>query len=557
MGVAVAWASWWMRWLGMGWIALPVAVFAGLAIYHDRTLRALKRARPAIAHYEYCLARVKDQWAGKGRRGEDLQPANHPYAADLDLFGAGSLFELLCTARTRAGECVLADWLNAPASADTVRARQEALAELRGGLDLREDLALLGTDVAAGVLPEVLVKWASAPRAFASQGPRIIAIAVGAFNTLALLAWPVLGTGPSPFVFGLIVALLLSRSAFGKEAQRVIEAIDEPRRELDLLAQVLARLERERFEHGRLRDVHAVLTAGGVRASACIERLRKLAAAYEARNNQLFAVFALMLMWDVHFAYAFESWRDRYGANVKRWLDAVGELEALCSLAAYHYERPDDPFPGIADTGAVFDGADIGHPLLPSANCVRNSVRLDAATRLFIVSGSNMSGKSTLLRTVGVNTVLALAGAPVRAKSLRVSPLAIGATLRVQDSIQSGDSRFYAEIRRMRQLSQVADAPLPLLFLLDEILHGTNSHDRKIGAEALIRRFLGAGGIGLVTTHDLALTDAVNEFAPHAVNVHFEDHIENGKLAFDYTMRPGVVQKSNALELMRGIGLDI
>ena len=310
-------------------------------------------------------------------------------------------------------------------------------------------------------------------------------------------------------------------------------------------------------KHGRLRELHADLISENVRASACIKRLHKLIAAHEMRNNQLFAVVALMLMWDVHFAYAFEAWRKRYGASVKKWLDALGELEALCSLAAYHYERPGDPFPEIAGQEPVFDGVDVGHPLLASTACVRNTVRLDEKTRLFMVSGSNMSGKSTLLRTVGINVVLALAGAPVRAKALRVSPLAVGATLRVQDSIQSGDSRFYAEIRRLHQLSEIAGGSVPILFLLDEILHGTNSHDRKIGAEAVIRRFLDSGGIGLVTTHDLALTQAVDAFAPVAVNVHFEDHIEDGKLAFDYTMRPGVVEKSNALELMRRIGLDV
>jgi hypothetical protein len=555
--VCVVWASWWMNWFNMFWVALPAASFVCLAVAHDRTLRALGRARLAVAHYDRCLARVNDTWAGKGRRGDDLLPASHPYAADLDIFGAGSLFELLCAARTRAGEQVLADWLSAPACADIIRARQEALAELRDGLDLGEDLALLGADVDPGVLPDVLVKWANAPQAFTTNGPRIVAFVVGVYNILALIAWPLFGTGPSPFVLGLIAAIMLARFAGGAAAKGVLHAIEEPGRELDVLAKVLARLERERFEHGRLRDLHADLTSGGVPASVCIERLRKLLSAHESRNNQLFAGIALMLMWDVHFAYAFESWRKRHGANVKKWLDALGELEALCSLAAYHYERPDDPFPEIGGQDAVFDGIDVGHPLLSSALCVRNSVRLDAKTRLFIVSGSNMSGKSTLLRTVGINVVLALAGAPVRAKSLHVSPLAVGATLRVQDSIQSGDSRFYAEIRRLHRLSQIASGPLPLLFLLDEILHGTNSHDRKIGAEAVIRRFLDSGGIGLVTTHDLALTQAVDAFAPVAINVHFEDHIEDGKLAFDYTMRPGVVQKSNALELMRRIGLDI
>ena len=196
--------------------------------------------------------------------------------------------------------------------------------------------------------------------------------------------------------------------------------------------------------------------------------------------------------------------------------------------------------------------------MLPRMRCVRNDVCLSGETRLLLLSGSNMSGKSTLLRTVGINTVLALAGAPVCAARLRVSPLVVGATLRIQDSLQAGRSRFYAEIMRLRQLLDLAKAsPPPLLFLLDEILHGTNSHDRRLGAEGVVRSLLGRGAIGLVTTHDLALTHLAELLAPQAVNTHFADRIDGDQITFDYHMRPGVVQHSNALALMRAVGLKV
>jgi DNA mismatch repair ATPase MutS len=188
---------------------------------------------------------------------------------------------------------------------------------------------------------------------------------------------------------------------------------------------------------------------------------------------------------------------------------------------------------------------------------VCNDVSLNKETRILIVSGSNMSGKSTLLRTIGINAVLAFAGAPVRARHLRISPLVIGSSIRVRDSLQEGTSRFYAEITRLRKIVELADSQLPLLFLLDELLHGTNSHDRRIGAEAVIKGLAAKGAIGLLTTHDLALSSIADALAPHAVNVHFEDHLENGKMVFDYRLHPGVVRKSNALELMRSIGLDV
>jgi DNA mismatch repair ATPase MutS len=242
---------------------------------------------------------------------------------------------------------------------------------------------------------------------------------------------------------------------------------------------------------------------------------------------------------------------------VRQWLDAAGQIEALCALANYAYEHPADPFPEFTEGGPCLEGEGLAHPLIVGSRAVRNDVRLCGEPAVLVVSGSNMSGKSTLLRTVGVNAVLAMAGAPVRARRLRLTPLAVGASIRTLDSLHSGTSRFYVEITRIRLLVELAKGPLPLLFLLDELLQGTNSHDRRIGAEAVIRTLVDRGAIGVLTTHDLALADIANALAPRARNVHFEDHLAEGKITFDYHLRPGVVEKSNALELMRSIGLDV
>jgi DNA mismatch repair ATPase MutS len=284
----------------------------------------------------------------------------------------------------------------------------------------------------------------------------------------------------------------------------------------------------------------------------------------DARRNALFAPVGFALMWSLHFALAIEGWRRREGPRIGPWLEAIGEFEALCALASHAYEHPDDPFAEICDeSGPLYDGEDLGHPLLPEGECVRNTVRLGGPDgvlpRAWIVSGSNMSGKSTLLRTVGVNAVLAQAGAPVRARSLRISPLRLGATIRIHDSLLGGSSRFYAEISRMKQLMDLADGEAPLLFLLDEILHGTNSHDRRIGATALLFELLRAGAIGLVTTHDLALSEAAgdDDDAGQVENVHFSDRLEDDRLVFDYKVQPGVVRGSNAIKLMRSVGLRV
>jgi DNA mismatch repair ATPase MutS len=238
-------------------------------------------------------------------------------------------------------------------------------------------------------------------------------------------------------------------------------------------------------------------------------------------------------------------------------MEVIGDFEALLSLAAYTHEHPADPFPQFVEGPASFAATDLGHPLIPAERVVRNNLSISGKTRILLVSGSNMSGKSTLLRTVGINTVLAMAGAPVRARSLQLTELQIGASIRINDSLHDGSSRFYAEITRLRQLFDLVQGSRPLLFLLDELLQGTNSWDRRRGAEGIVRAFAARGAIGLISTHDLALTDISGLPEGALVNVHFQDELQSGRMIFDFKLRDGVVTKSNAMELMRSIGLEV
>jgi DNA mismatch repair ATPase MutS len=265
----------------------------------------------------------------------------------------------------------------------------------------------------------------------------------------------------------------------------------------------------------------------------------------------------LPLLYPIQTALAAERWRRENGAAVGAWVEVVGECEALISLAAHSYEHPDDPFPEFVSGPACFEAIAAGHPLLPAARCVRNDVSVCGPTRVLLISGSNMSGKSTLLRTVGINTALAMAGAPVRCRALKLTPLQVGASIRINDSLHEGSSRFYAEITRLRQLYSLIEGQLPLLFLLDELLQGTNSSDRRVGAEGIVRAFVERGAIGLISTHDLALTELHGLDARALHNVHFQDELENGRLRFDFKLREGVVTRSNGVELMRSIGLNV
>ena len=556
VGVAIWWFVVKPGVLTIWWLALPVIVFVGLVFFHERVRQASRLAQRGVAFYERGIARLEDSWSGQGEPGTDFLDSKHPYAQDLDLFGTGSLFELLCTARTRGGECILAEWLQTPASLEEIRARQEAVEELRSKLDLREQLALRGEEMRTGVHPQQLVTWAEAPVLLDLQRERVVAATLVSLTVAMLGGWA--GFGLSSLFF------LMALGAQGMFAFRlrtrvlqVITGVAPANRDLRLLVEVLVCFEAEHFTCPRLVALRTALETRGAPPSQQIRRLGRLINLLESRNNQLFIPIAAVLLWTTQVALAIEAWRRVSGPAVARWLAAIGELEALGSLAGYAYEHPADPYPEIVREGPRFEGEGLGHPLIPDDHCVRNDVHLGDPVCVLIVSGSNMSGKSTLLRTVGINAVLALAGAPVRARRLRISPLALGATVRIQDSLQAGSSHFYAEITRLRILMDLAHGPRPLLFLLDEIFHGTNSHDRQIGAEAIIRSFLKRGAIGLVTTHDLALTRVADSLAPQAANVYFEDHLENGRLIFDYCMRPGVVQKSNALALMRAVGLEV
>jgi hypothetical protein len=506
--------------------------------------------------------------------GDDFADSGHPYAPDLDLFGHGSVFERLCSARSGAGQARLAAFLSAPADAPAVRARQNAVRALRDRLDLRETLALIGKEETprrgrSRTNDESLAAWGEAPTVLpVGDAHRAVAGALAALG-VATLAAGGLGHGWLMFVVALLAGQIYVLR-LGSGVRTVLRDVERRAGDLSLLAGLLAHIEREPITDANnapvplLADLRQMLHGqdGQPPPSVRLRGLQTRIEWHQARHNPFFAPAALVLLWDAQFAFALESWRRRNGPRLRGWIEAAAAWEALCALAGYTYERPDDPFPEIADIGPLFEADGLAHPLLSAASAIRNDVRLggEHGPRLLLVSGSNMSGKSTLLRAIGVNVVLALAGAPVRAIRLRLSPLSIGASLRTQDSLQEGVSRFYAEILRLKQIVDIAErGPYPLLFLLDEILAGTNSADRRAGADALVRALVEKGAIGLVTTHDLALTRLVESLGDgRAANVHFEDHLdENGRITFDYRLRPGVVEKSNALALMRAVGLDV
>jgi hypothetical protein len=560
LAVIMLWGSLRGHYFSRWWLAVPVAAFIAIAAYHSRILRSRELAQRAVAFYKKRIARIEDRWPGSGETGDRFDDPHHVYAADLDLFGDASLFQLISTARTRMGEDTLAQWLLAPSAVEQIRERHAAVDELRDQLDLREDIAVLGEDVGVGVHPEALTQWAESPNQMKPPSLRWLALLLAMLAVSAAVVWAVWRIA-TPFVAIVVIEAVVTYR-LKKPLEAVLHGTELAFRDLDLLSGVLARLESHTFRAPPLQALQRELLTSGVRSSQAIARLRTLVDLIDSRHNVFTRIVDAPLMYSVQLAFAAERWRLTHGNSLRLWTNAVGRIEALLSLSAYSFEHPSDPFPIFTGDVASLAAEELGHPLVAAATCVRNDVSICGETRVLLISGSNMSGKSTLLRAVGLNVVLAMAGAPVRARSLTLTPLQVGASIRVNDSLREGSSRFYAEITRLRQIFDLAGCDIagndpPLLFLLDELLQGTNSKDRRIGAEGIVRSLVARGAIGLISTHDLALTDIGGAVAGHLHNVHFQDELANGRMSFDYKLRDGIVTKSNGLELMRSIGLEV
>lgn len=550
VGLVYAWAAW------SGWpvapLGIPVVAFGALVVAHARVLARRAALQQQCAVYEDGLARLGETWSGQGRDGEIYVPQHHAYAEDLDLFGPASLFSRLNTCRTALGEEVLAAWLLDGASREDAEARVGAVKELAAQTALREDVATLGRPKRVEVRGETLLAWAHAPATLAARGWDIWC-AINGIVLVVILGAAISWSNLAPLLLLFSVNLLALGLLRGRLAAQQSWA-EASERQWQLLAALFMRFEGASLQHSRLLALRAVIHQPEP-ASQSFLRLDRLVYLLQVPLNQFFLPIAVLTLWPIVFGRALERWRATHGPHFRSWLDALGELEALCAIGTYAHEHPEHTWATFCEA-PCFRATGLAHPLLPAARRVANDIVLDSSQRLLVISGSNMSGKSTLLRSIGINAVLAMAGAPACAERLELAPLAVGATMRVHDSIQEGASRFYAEVLRLRLLLELAAGPRPLLFLCDEILHGTNSHDRLEGARAVIQAFQTAGAIGALSTHDLALT-AMGEELDAAVNVHLQDDYVGDRLTFDYRLREGVVGKSNALALMRGAGLPV
>jgi hypothetical protein len=541
----------------LAWLLPAVVAFIGLIAWHRRVVIANVSASRSAAYFARGLDRLRDQWRDGGPTGESHADPAHPYTSDLDLFGRGSLLQYLCDAHTPVGRDTLAGWLRASADPEAIRARQAAVAELRPNVDVRKVAGILGDFAKPAPQKRTLLTWPQASPVLTGRVGPALAYLLGLFGIAGVVGWVEFGTGPSPLLLVVIVEVIV----LARYWPRIREVTRDARAlltELDSFLPILRLVERRPFKSPLLQALYRRLTEDGDLPSRRAARLAKLLENWDTvTRNQFVLPFAIVIMLPMHLAFAIDRWRQRDGRRVRFWLEAVGEFEAVCSLSAFAYEHPEYAFPEILTGPPCVEAEALAHPLLPANRRVANDVRLGGEPALLLVSGSNMSGKSTLMRAVGVNVVLALAGAPVCATRMRVSRVQVATAMRQADSLTEGVSAFYAEIRRLQAIRDLAGGSLPVLFLLDEILRGTNSHDRRIGAEAVVQALLDRGAIGMVSTHDLALAEIVDRLGPTAANVHFEDQLKDGQVTFDYRLRPGVVPRGNGIVLLRLLGFEV
>lgn len=555
VGVAILF-FWYVGQLPLAWLSVPVIVFVFSMLIHDKIVDRLDAARRKSEMYQSGLSRLNNDWSGRGDSGERYHDATHDYSADLDLFGDGSLFQLINASRTRLGKDRLSQWLLNPADSESIVERQNAVECLRNEQNLRESLALLDATVHDDFDQNRLIDWAAQPAILISAKARAVAIVLSSVAVLMAVGFAFLGWGLSPFLLSLIVVLCYI-FAFKSKIEASSAQLDDAGKGLEILGQVLRVIERTDYKDPFLSRIAERVRYEGMAPSRQVGKLaQNIQYLNNATRNDFFAPIGILFCLPLHLVNAIEKWRATVGREIPAWLSAVAEFESIVSLSRFAYERPEYPFPEIEVGKLSFSADKLGHPLLNADDCIKNDVSLDSSTRMLMVSGSNMSGKSTLLRTIGINSVLAQAGAPVCADRMKMATLQVATAMRISDSLQQGKSLFFAVLNRLKRVVDLSRHDTPVLFLLDEILQGTNSHDRRIGAEAVIRSLLEQNSIGLVTTHDLALTE-IASVVDSIVNVHFADQIENGTMTFDYQLRSGTVKKSNAIELMRLVGLDV
>ncbi len=546
------------RWALLGSL-FCLAGYIALAVIHAGVIRREDFAKMRLSLNERGLLRLQGRWHDFPSTGEGRVPEGHLYGGDLDVTGRGSLFQRLDDTGTAAGEQLLLNWLMTPGeSAEAIRVRQGAVKELAPLIDFRQTLVsearMAGKKDKAD--PSRFLKWAEAPSTLDGirwAWPLAHVLPVLTLGAGFLSANDVISA--LPFYIGLFLQIGIV-VATRKPIGAMWEALSMGERGFIRFEETFAAIDAQKFSGARLADLQRGLMEGPP-VSARLRTFARLMGFAELKHSgQMHPIINALTLWDLLVLFRIDRWRETLGKGARKWFESLAEFEALSSFATWNFERPEDAFPEVDDGPVHWEAVELGHPLLEKP--VRNDVALASPGAGLVITGSNMSGKTTLMRAMGLNTVMALAGLPVCASSMKISRVQVLTSMRVKDSLERGVSYFYAEVQRIKTVLDTAKEHRDrCLFFLDELFMGTNARERQIASRQLLLMLLDLGAAGAVTTHDLSICELAKERPETIRNVHFRDEVKEGEMTFDYRLRDGVVQTTNALEVLRRAGVQI
>ncbi|MCW3084521.1 MAG: methionine transporter substrate-binding protein [Bacteroidetes bacterium] len=489
--------------------------------------------------------------------GNEFIDKQHHFISDLDIFGRRSIFQLLNRTSTYSGRMKLAGWLTVPfLQKEEIKKRQQAITELSEKKDWSHHFIALGfTSQEQATDKDVIENWLEEETLFSHPVFKIIGIVLPVATVAALLLF-IFNVIPSVAFDSLFFLQLMITGKFTKKINRIHDRLSRKFDSIDKYLSLITHIEAEGFKSELLNQLKQELRDEKVSAAASILQLKKSVDKLDFRMNIVVAVLLNgILLWDINIVKRIEDWRTMNKKSFLKWINIIGEFDAFISVGLYAANNPAFVMPEIETGTFIIHAQQIGHPLINEKKLVRNDYHIEGLPKIDLLTGANMAGKSTFLRTIGVNLILAMIGAPVCAEKFRFSPILLFTSLRTNDSLQENESFFYAELKRLGMLVKDYENGQRVFFLLDEILKGTNSKDQHIGSEELIKKIVQLNGAGIVATHDVELSVLSSQFPQNVRNLCFEITISNDKLHFDYKVKEGVCATMNASFLMKKMGI--
>ena len=528
---------------------LKVDINNNTAIENTKRLIDLNKTELMILHHQFF--HLAD--------GSKYQPAAHSYSNDLDIFGRASLFQYINRSNSEQGNTAIASWLIEPAAVSTIFQRQEAVKELAGKNIWRQQLQAYGVaDVITFSTEKKITDWLTEENEFIHKFIwKILQLFLPAIS-LTVLGLYITGIIDSNKFFPAAILLMILAFSISKKVIPAHSKLNKIAPQLDTLSDSIAWIEQTSFKGTYLKELQSIFNHHPEKASLKIKGLTRILERLDYRLN--FVVFIPLntfLFWDLQQVFALEKWKENNKQNISHWFKSLADMEAICSIGNLTFNHPSWTFPVISNEDAVFESEDLGHPLIPTGKRVSNSFSTKGVNQLNLVTGSNMAGKSTFLRSIGTNIVLAMMGSPVCAGKLTLSPMKVMSSMRISDNLEESTSTFYAELKKLKEIIDAVNKNEKVFLLLDEILRGTNSADRHIGSKSLIKQLIHHNAAGVLATHDLELAKMAEEYPSHIQNYHFDVQVENDELYFDYKLKKGICNSMNASILMKKIGIEL